>query len=322
MKFLKKNVFFLLLATALFLAAGAANLPEYKIGKATYIRLKDLVAEQKLRIRRGKTRIELYDSAKQNTPMVLYKDKNYCYFNSTRISLGFPAVINRNGSLVSNIDGIKTIKPLLVSGKNYKHKVRTIVLDPGHGGKDQGAADGKTLEKELNLKLSRQVKKLLEAQGYQVLLTRDSDRYLPLQNRPAFANANKADLFVSIHTNSAASKTPHGIEVFCLAPAGTASTNSSTISWKSYTGNRNDAKNIRLAYHLQRSLLVRTKAKDMGVKRARFAVLKELQCPGVLVEMGFLSNPEEAKKLRSPEYMDKLARGITNGITNYCISMH
>jgi N-acetylmuramoyl-L-alanine amidase len=321
MKFLRYIRTGISLTAILLLLCGAAYFPEYKIGKKTYSRLKDLIASQKLRVRKGATRIEVYDPSTEKSPVVLYKGKNYLYFNSTRIALSSPAVINKNGSLVSKMDGLKTIVPLLEKGSVYRHKVGTVVLDPGHGGKDQGASNGRTKEKELNLSLAKRVEKYLKAQGYRVLLTRRGDTFLSLQSRPAFANAEKADLYVAIHTNSAVSKKPNGIEVFCLAPAGTASTNSSTVSWKSYAGNKNDAKNIRLAYHLQRSLLVKTKAKDMGVKRARFAVLKDLKCPGALVEIGFLSNPEEVKKLRTSEYMDKLAKGIANGISNYCISM-
>lgn len=316
----KKSLLFLIFSLVV-LTTGAANFPEYKIGKSIYSRLKDVVAKQKLRVRRGETRIELYNPESRKSPMILYKDKGYCYFNSTRIALGFPAVINKNGTLVSRIDGIKTITPLLENGSKYRHKVRTIVLDPGHGGKDQGASNGKTLEKKLNLQVAEQVKKLLEKQGYKVLMTRSADKAMTLQARPAFANSVNADLFISLHTNSAASKKAHGIEVYCLSPAGTPSTNASAISWKSYTGNSNDSRNIRLAYFLQRSLLVQTKAKDMGVKRARFAVLKDLKCPGVLVEIGFISNPDELKKLRSREYIGKLAKGVANGIVNYCVSM-
>ena len=230
-------------------------------------------------------------------------------------------MLNGNGSQVSHIDGIKTVKPLLDSGKLHRHPVRTIVLDPGHGGKDQGAAGGGILEKSLNLQLAQRVEFLLKERGCRVLLTRKNDLFLSLPQRTSFANRNNADLFVSIHTNSAASQKPHGIEVYCLAPAGTASTNASAVSWKSLPGNRFDAKNLRLGYFIQHAMIARTKANDMGVKRARFAVLRDLNCPGVLVELGFLSNPPEAKQLRSPDYLDKLAKGIAGGILNYCSAM-
>ena len=300
---------------------GGAEYPRFKVGKIYYSRLKDLVAEYGYRARRGQTRMEVYDPAAKKILMVFRKEKKYFYFNSTKIALAYPAVLNGNGSQVSFIDGVKTVKPLLDKGRLHQHRVRTIVLDPGHGGKDQGASNGKLLEKNLNLQLARRVELLLKEKGYRVLLTRKSDRFLSLSARSAFANANKADLFISIHTNSAASKTPNGLEVYALAPAGTASTNSSAVSWKSYSSNRYDAKNLRLAYFIQSGMLSRTNAADMGVKRARFAVLKDLRCPGVLAEIGFLSNPQEAAKLRSADYLDKLAQGIAAGIINYCISM-
>ncbi|MBO5307017.1 MAG: N-acetylmuramoyl-L-alanine amidase [Lentisphaeria bacterium] len=316
---IKKFLISLLLA-GVFVLCGA-ELPRFKVGKQTYVRLKDLVAQYGYRARRGTTRMEVYDPAAKKTLMVFRKEQRHFYFNSVRIALSAPAVLNGNGSQVNYIDGLKTVKPLLDNGRLHKHLVRTIVLDPGHGGKDQGAAGGGLVEKRLNLQLTKRVELLLKDRGYRVLLTRKNDRFLSLPARAAFANANRADLFISIHTNSAASKVPHGIEVYCLSPAGTASTNSTAVSWKSLPGNRSDARNIRLGYFLQRSLLVRTKANDMGVKRARFAVLRDLRCPGVLVEMGFLSNKQEAAKLRSPDYLDKLAQGIADGIVKYCAAM-
>ena len=321
MKSIFKQKYWLILFLLGALSLGGAEYPRYKIGRVYYSRLRDIAADYGFRARRGKTRMEIYNPAARKIMMVFHNEKKFAQVNSTRVALAAPAILNGNGSQVSFIDGVKTVKPLLDKGRLHQHRVRTIVLDPGHGGKDQGASNGKLLEKNLNLQLARRVELLLKEKGYRVLLTRKSDRFLSLSARSAFANANKADLFISIHTNSAVSKTPNGLEVYALAPAGTASTNSSAVSWKSYSGNRYDAKNLRLAYFIQRGMVSRTNAADMGVKRARFAVLKDLRCPGVLAEIGFLSNPQEAAKLRSADYLDKLAQGIAAGIINYCISM-
>ena len=321
MKSIFKQKYWLILFLLGALSLGGAEYPRYKIGRVYYSRLRDIAADYGFRARRGKTRMEIYNPAARKIMMVFHNEKKFAQVNSTRVALASPAILNGNGSQVSYIDGIKTVRPLLDSGRLHYHRVQTIVLDPGHGGKDQGAAGGGRIEKELNLQLARKVELLLKAKGFRVLLTRRYDRFLSLQQRSAFANARHADLFISIHANSSPTSSPRGIEVFCLSPAGTASSNASAVSWTSYPGNRYDSRNIRLGYFMQTALIRKTQANDMGVKRARFAVLRDLNCPGVLVEMGFLSNPQEAALLRSQEYLDKLAQGIASGILDYCHAM-
>ena len=153
--FRRKHWIALFLLSSLLLCG--AEYPRFKVGKIYYSRLKDIAAQYSYKSRRGQTRMEVYAPAEKKVLMVFHKEKKYGYFNSTRIALAYPAVLNGNGSQVSHIDGIKTVKPLLDSGKLHRHPVRTIVLDPGHGGKDQGAAGGGILEKSLNLQLAQRV---------------------------------------------------------------------------------------------------------------------------------------------------------------------
>jgi N-acetylmuramoyl-L-alanine amidase len=146
---------------------------------------------------------------------------------------------------------------------------------------------------------------------------------MSLDSRPAFARARKADLFVSLHFNSSAPSTePRGAETFCLTPSGAPSTSTKSASlsaadFVSFAGNRFDNDNVVLAHCIQQSLVGRTGAVERGVKRARFEVLKDLACPGVLVECGFLSNAADVRLVSQSSHRDKLAAAILAGIETY-----
>lgn len=219
---------------------------------------------------------------------------------------------------VAEIDVRKTIEPVFLPKPSSSHwPVRTIVLDPGHGGKDHGATgkSGRT-ERWFTLDLARRVERELTGQGIKVVLTRRDDRTVSLADRVALAQKNKADLFVSLHFNSGGSA--HGIETFCLTPTGASSTSNPQHQYKSSElGNRHDAANVWLAHCVQQGLLSAVKANDRGVRRARFLVLREAPCPTVLVEAGFLSNPAEERKILESAYRDDLAKGIAAGIRRY-----
>ena len=192
-----------------------------------------------------------------------------------------------------------------------------IVVDAGHGGSTPGATYQGRRESDDALRLAMAVGQILEANGYDVIYTRTSDVSQSVGQKAAIANEEGADLFVSIHVNSAADRSVRGIETFCLTPEGAASSNSGKPVASRYTGTAKNPNNFLLAYHLQRSMLLQTKASDRGVKFARFAVLRDIRCPGALVEVGFVSNRSDEANLGSAAYQDKLARGIAAGILNY-----
>lgn len=256
-------------------------------------------------VRKGKNRL------------VFYPDKRHAHFDGLRVNLCNPLLSKGKRVYVGQLDYTNVLKPVLDSGKRYRHSIATIVLDPGHGGRDQGASGTWLKEKALTLILANRVAKILRAYGYKVELTRTSDVTLSLDARAAYANRNGADLFVSIHANSAGNRKVRGVETFCMTPQGAASSNSGKPSSHRYPGNANNQRNFLLAYHLQRSLLTRSKAEDRGVKFARFAVLRGIKCPGILVEVGFLSNRSDEANLGSAAYQDKIAHGIALGIFNY-----
>ncbi len=190
-----------------------------------------------------------------------------------------------------------------------------VILDPGHGGDDPGAVVADMPhEKTLVLDVARRVRRQLRASGIEVRMTRGTDKTLTLAERPEFARRRKGSVFVSIHANKAPSLTASGIETFVLPAAGFPSTAETLPVAESFPGNRHDAASLQLAYFLQRELIDQTQAADRGVKRARFEVLRLTPCPAALVEIGFLSNASERKRLASPDYRDRLADGIALGI--------
>jgi len=224
---------------------------------------------------------------------------------------------------VDPVDYAKTIEPALRAQELLKRVgVRTVVLDPGHGGKDLGAVSPRGVqEKRVVLDVSKRVKSKLEARGVRVALTRDDDRYLTLSDRVRRTAALKGDLLVSIHANSVGSnRSVRGIETFALALPGRYSTNShgsGTPPAGTTPGNRHDIANMALSYRIQQNLVKALSQEDRGVKRARFEVLRDAPCPAALVEIGFLSNARDEAMMLDPAGRDRIAQGIADGILAY-----
>jgi N-acetylmuramoyl-L-alanine amidase len=196
--------------------------------------------------------------------------------------------------------------------------VRTVVLDPGHGGEDSGAVGAQRVcEKKVALDVAARVAARLRDSGVVVRMTRTQDQTLPLYQRPACARRWGADLFVSMHLNSSRNDDAAGLETYIVPAAGYPSTSSTRADSRSCDGNRFDAQNALLAYYLQRGVLSTARIPDRGIKRARFEVLTEAPCPAALVECGFVSNRSEARRLRDAEYREALADGISRGILTY-----
>lgn len=235
--------------------------------------------------------------------------------------LGAPALSARGQLWISATDVLKTLDPVWRQGRSRSTgNVRTVVLDPGHGGADRGARGRAGVEKTLTLDLAKRVRRVLEARGVRVRMTRLTDRTLSLERRVEIAKECDADLVVSLHFNSGGSA--EGIETFCIPPAGSGSTaNPSKGSARgdnaAVPGNRYDEQNVWLAHCVQKSLLRATGAPDRGVRRARFQVIRQAACPAVLVESGFLTNPREEEKILRVEYRELLAGAIAEGILAY-----
>ena len=217
--------------------------------------------------------------------------------------------------------------------------VKRIVVDAGHGGKDPGAIGPTGLkEKDVVLKIAKKVTSRLKKKlGCRVILTREQDRFLSLEQRTAIANAKKADLFVSIHANAAPNRKIRGVETFFLNFAldedamRVAARENATVSRRigelknilnDIMKNAKVDESSRLAGYIQKEVVgsLRKKytyVKNRGVKQAPFFVLIGARMPSILVEVSFISNRKEEKRLKNDSYLDRVAEGIVNGIESY-----
>ncbi|MEY4570477.1 MAG: hypothetical protein RLZZ398_1916 [Verrucomicrobiota bacterium] len=247
---------------------------------------------------------------------------NECLMNNVKFVFSHPIETVGEKNYVSRIDLAKLIDPVL--RPNFIQNAgdfRTVVLDPGHGGKDPGATNPLGTEAMYNLKLAGMVKKQLEAKGFKVVMTRSTNEYLTLQERVEFANAIKENaVYVSIHFNSGGSSA-RGIETFTLSPPGVPHYDHDfkAADLQTRAGNEHDSANIALATSVHGSILRRlgTNTLDRGIKRARFSVLSGVRHPAILLEGGFLSHPYEARLIEKEAYQNALASGLVDAIGKY-----
>lgn len=251
-------------------------------------------------------------------------------WNGFRLFLGEPVQVKQRTLHLARTDWEAVVRPLLdPKAVPAPGALELIVIDPGHGGRDPGTENRalKLQEKTFTLDVAQRLRRDLEQRGYRVALTRTTDTRLKdtqaadLRQRAALANRLGADLFVSIHFN-ALPKHPKvgGIETYTLTPAGqrsTAAHRSTPGDRTVHPGNRHDHWSAVLGAAVHRSLVDELSAADRGLKRARFAVLRPIACPAVLVEAGFLSNTAEARKIGTAAYRQEIAEAIGEGIGHY-----
>lgn len=220
-------------------------------------------------------------------------------------------------------------------------KKMRIVVDPGHGGKDPGAVRSRVREKDLNLAVAKELFKLLKKGGFEVKITRDNDTFIALSERSRIANNFKADLFVSIHTNATKNKQANGFQVYFRSDkatdkeaAETAALENEAMQYEEVHYNFVDAllqslaKNeyinessklagyVRNAVYKQPGIGIGVNQSD-SVRQANFYVLKGVQSPAILVEMGFISSNKDRGRLTQGSVQKKMAQGIYNGVYNY-----
>ena len=254
--------------------------------------------------------------------LVLTLDSRKAELNHVTVWLSVP-IAQHNGILyLSPLDLKSMIHPVFYPPKTPAGaKIKTICLDPGHGGKDPGNQAGRTEEKYGTLLLAKEVRSLLNKAGFKVLLTRTTDRFVEKLDRPDIANRHRADLFVSLHYNSAegGANGAKGVETYCLTPPSARSTNTrgEAGDTRIAAGNIQDTRNALLAYRIQKTLINKLPLEDRGVKRARFAVLRTATMPAVLIECGFMSDPAEAKQIFDPAFRTRTAQAIVEGLLAY-----
>ena len=225
-------------------------------------------------------------------------------------------------------------------------KQYTVVLDAGHGGKDPGAVGKFSKEKDLNLKLVLKMGELINEQypDVNVVYTRNTDVFIPLQTRADIANKNNADLFISIHTNSSENKAPRGVETFILGTdkmeknLDVAMRENAVMkleadyktTYQGFDPNSIDSyimfelmqnsymdQSLRFAEQVQKRFVGHLNREDRGVRQAAFWVLLKTACPSILFEMGFISNPEEERFLNQPASIAQMANALVNAFGAY-----
>jgi N-acetylmuramoyl-L-alanine amidase len=253
--------------------------------------------------------------------LVVEKDSRTAQVNGVNVALSFPVAADKGQFLVAQLDFAKTITPLLWPPKFGGRKISTIVLDPGHGGKDPGNRVAGRSEKTATLALAGDVRDQLVDAGFRVILTRTKDKFVELPVRPDIANRARADLFVSLHFNAtpAGKADVSGPETYCITPVGASSSNAQGegANYGATTANLSEKKSLLLAYSVQRALVKNLGVEDRSVRRARFAVLREAEMPAILVESGYMTHPVEGKKIFDAAYQKQLAAAIVKGILNY-----
>ncbi len=242
------------------------------------------------------------------------------HWNGTPVWLGYAPTVVGGEPHIHALDAEKTLWPLSKGQAGTPTPARVVVLDPGHGGTDGGTRGTRNqLEKEYTLDWALRTERWLTNAGWKVFLTRRADVDVSLAERVAFADRVRADLFLSLHFNSAFPQTqPSGIETYCLTPVGMPSTllrGYADDERVAYPNNAFDLANLEWAFRIHRSVVKASQANDDGVKRARFmGVLRYQNRPAVLVEGGFLSNSRDAANIYSVAHRETLAQAVAEAL--------
>jgi N-acetylmuramoyl-L-alanine amidase len=218
-------------------------------------------------------------------------------FFNTLSAASKPKPIKLKKNIVLSLDSIERKVPVNIP--NMAKPV--IILDPGHGGTDEGAQVRGILEKKITLRTSYLTKNHLEEMGYKVILTRARDGFISLSRRVEIANRRKPALFISVHFNASVNPIAKGIEVF-------------------YPNSKQKERSLnskKLANCILFELIDQTEGTSRGVKLGNFQVIRETQMPAVLIEAGFITNGDERNLLRTEAYLDRIAKGIAQGIEKY-----
>ena len=311
--------------------------PFTKFRGLDYVAVRDVAKRYGLKATWVKPGVLMTLSDARGVRFTFEKDQTDFHLDGARVFLGELTYHGAGELWVPKLDVIKTIAPLFAPadhGAFLPAAPRLIVIDPGHGGTDPGKQNTrlKLDEKDMTLDVGLRLKKLLELRGYRVVMTRTTDKRfsnspaIDLPLRAEVANKEGADLFISIHFN-AIDRDPErvsGVETYVMTPQFQVSTQPEqdrAMVREQYPGNRQDTANVLLGYNLHRRLVADLKSSDRGYKRYRLAVLRPLQCPGVLVEAAYLSNEAEARRVATPEFRQQVAESLAEGVANYAATL-
>jgi N-acetylmuramoyl-L-alanine amidase len=243
--------------------------------------------------------------------------------------------------IVESVLAGQPVEKALSEGGNKRFTIRSVVIDPGHGGKDPGAIGIRMhlKERSLTLAIAKKLRDDLEAKGMRVIMTRDDDTFIPLPRRTEIANKSGVDLFISIHINASRSRLLNGFECYYLSEAtddnaralealensslrlgdSAAMEHSSGVDkalWD-MTLSENRRESAALASYICNTVERDMETKNRGIRSARFFVLKGTRMPAVLLEMGYISNITEEKKMSEGQYWDRMVDAVAKGILAY-----
>ena len=261
----------------------------------------------------------------RNSRLVFDVNSALAQINGVNVRLSFPIANAKNVPAISSMDIETALRPLIYAPKPVAKRITTICLDPGHGGRDTGNHVGGGFfghnEKTYTLALAQELGSQLKQLGFNVVLTRHQDTYVELPMRPEIANRYAADLFVSLHFNATQTGKDEvsGPETYCITPVGAASSNAQGegADHGPTANNRVEQRSLLLAAQIQKSLVRNLGVTDRGVRRARFAVLRDATMPAILIEGGYMTHSTEGKKIFDSGYRRQMAAAIVKGILSY-----
>lgn len=300
----------------------SADTPHYTVDYDEYNRL--------LFLDIGNTGISRDKNVKNELSKYVEKIQRVDYAKSS----GYFITLNKN--IFHKVSLWKNPNRLVVDfSKNAQNKQYTVVIDPGHGGKDPGAVGIKgTKEKDIALAVGKYLRDELK-KDFNVVMTRDSDEFITLTNRSKISNGVRADLFISVHINSAENSKLSGMEIFYFSKKSSPyaeriaqfensvgakygeDTNNIVQIMGQIAYNKNQEKSIKLAQGLNKDMSARMKMKDRGIHGANFAVLRGINSPGILIELGFIRNPEDHRKMTNKTNQKIMAQKIAEHVRKY-----
>ncbi|MDP0488370.1 MAG: N-acetylmuramoyl-L-alanine amidase [Fusobacterium sp. JB021] len=272
-----------------------------------------------------------YNNFSLNNPLSKYIEsiKQVNYNNST----GF--FVNLKKNIFYRVSTRKNPYRVVVDlSKSKRNKQYTVVIDPGHGGKDPGAVGNGLREKDLVLSIGKYLRKELN-KDFNVVMTRDTDEFITLQNRSKIANGLQANLFISLHINSSTSTKMNGMEIFYFSKKSSSYARKIAKFENSFAEkygedtkkivqivtdisyNNNKAESMKLAEKLNNDLSKRMKMKNRKIHGANFAVLRGVNCPGILIETGFIRNKSDSRKLKNRTNRKIIAKEIAKHVRKY-----
>ncbi|MDR0418346.1 MAG: N-acetylmuramoyl-L-alanine amidase [Puniceicoccales bacterium] len=280
----------------------------------TYLSLKDIAQslQSKILSNNGKGSATM---TKGGATVQFDTKQDHIIYQNVPINLTDIPILNNKEIFIGYADYLSVLVPLLATNlvPGETPKLKTVVIDAGHGGKDSGAVNQRLniSEKTLTLKIAQLLQERLTKQQITVIMTRQTDIYKDLKDRSK--DAANADAFLSIHINAAQNPSAHGVECYVHRLKDNFFENTKNNSSQKIS----QQWDIPLAYCVHSALQKETGLTDRGVKKANFAVFKKLPCPGVLVEIGFISNDNEASRLNNPTFQETIVQGIINGLKKY-----